>query len=158
MNHTADNRFNVFDVESDGQPYHWNLYCNRLKEKVYDGWFFFLDDDDWLSKSTSLAAISSYLNNPEEALIFQFFRGRRPKPLDPPVRTTDNGDMYLTEVIRGKIGGSCIVLHHSKKHLADWDGERAADYRFIKAISQTMPLRFVPIPFVQAGNNGRHGS
>src|SRR5688572_1853060 len=34
-----------FFVTPTGIPYHWNFYCNNLKERVTDGWFFYLDDD-----------------------------------------------------------------------------------------------------------------
>lgn len=58
----------------------------------------------------------------------------------------------------GKIGGSCIFLHHKQKNIADWKPHRAADYTFIKEVSEKLPLKFVKIVIVQTGNNGLHGN
>jgi hypothetical protein len=164
----------LFYVKSTGVPFHWNFYCNNLKERVTDGWFFYLDDDDWLHSPTVLEDIAPHLTNPNEGVICQFNRGVHAKPVygwGEQVRSRDTlegypgfnpttwGAWYVkpTAIIRGKIGGSCIFLHHSQKDIAHWDGQRAADYRFIKAVSEKIPLKFVPKVVVQAGNKGRRG-
>jgi len=138
----------VMFVDSTGVPYHWNFYCNNLKDHVTDGWFFYLDDDDYLKDNTALQRISEQLTDPREAVICQFMRGNKRKP-----------EVFTgpEDIIRGKIGGGCIFLHTTQKNIAYWDGKRAADYRFIKAVSEKIPLKFVPTVVTQAGNNGRHG-
>lgn len=150
-------KYTYFYVPPTNIPYHWNFYCNNLKEHVDEGWFFYLDDDDMLLNDTVLRTISSWLHDPNTGIICQFMRGSKPKPsLSAPNAMGRLIDPKV-DIVRGKIGGSCIFLHHSKKDLAHWDGKRAADYRFIKAIAERLPLYFVPRVVVQAGNNGRHG-
>jgi glycosyltransferase involved in cell wall biosynthesis len=146
----------IVPVENGGPRFSWNLYCNTLKEKVTAGWFMYLDDDDWLCDRICLKRLTTALKDPKEGIICQFFRGSQRKP-NPKFEHLRKGYFKPEAIIRGKIGGSAIVLHHSHKNLAHWDGEKAADYRFIKAVAEKIPLRFVPIPVVQAGNNGRHG-
>lgn len=152
--HFEIKRYELFTVEATGVPYHWNFYCNNLKERVKDGWFFYLDDDDWLIDKSCLERMSAHLNGPGNGIICQYNRGKKPKPVN--LKFT-NGVVNTESIILGKIGGSAIFLHHTHKNLADWDGKRAADYRFIKAIAEKLPLKFVKVVVVQTGNSGRHG-
>lgn len=142
----------IVKVAPSKKPFYWNLYCNTLKSEVHDGWFFYLDSDDKLTGPRCLHDISKHLTDPDTAVICQFLRKGKRKPdfINPGLMTSE-------QVIRGKIGGSCIFLHHSQKEIAFWDGERAADYRFIKQVSEKIPMTFVPIPVVSAENNGRRG-
>jgi glycosyltransferase involved in cell wall biosynthesis len=133
-------------VDKATTPYGWNLYCNVLKAHVKEGWFFYLDSDDFLIDKHCLENISKHLTDPDKAVICRFKRGNKVKPYP----GTD-------EVIRGKIGGSCIFLHHSQKDVAYWDGNRAADFRFIKQVQAKLELKFVDTVVVQTGNNGKHG-
>lgn len=144
--------FQVVEVERDGIQYHWNLYCNALKAQVTDGWFMFLDDDDELADKDCLKNIHGDLSE-EHGIICQFLRKNKIKP----PFNRDSFFMEPSDIIRGKIGGSCIILHHSHKNLADWDDQRAADYRFIRDVRATLPLKFVRKVVVRALNNGRHG-
>lgn len=153
--------FEIIRVKNTGVDFHWNFYCNNLKDKVQQGWFLYLDSDDWLVDPHCLANLAPHLTDPNEGVICQFNRGVNPKPVYDycEVFKRDNGHSYVkqTSIVRGKIGGSCIVLHHSQKDIAHWDGQRAADYRFIKAVSEQIPLKWVPVVVVQAGNKGRRG-
>ncbi len=127
---------------------HYNLHCNDLKEQVNDGWFFYLDDDDYLASPTVLEELSHHLF--EGALIVQFLRNNRT------VKPT--ATMMMEKVIkRGMIGGGCLVLHHSFKDVADWKGKPAADYDWIKDVADQVPTRFVPLVLQHTDNNGRHG-
>lgn len=152
----AELSFEMIRVNNTGLPYNWNLYCNELKERVKEGWFFYLDDDDWISRAESLQAIAPHLDDPNVGVICQYYRGRLAKPVslaNRPDRTVDPAS-----IVKGRIGGSAIFLHHSQKNIADWQGHKAADYTFIKSVSEKLPLKFIRIPVVQAGNGGRHGS
>lgn len=148
--------FEMIRVENNGEPYGWNLHCNDLKAQVKQGWFFYLDSDDWISKRISLNAIAQHLTNQNIGIICQYLRGRKAKPST--LVTRHDKTIDPESIVKGRIGGSAIFLHHTHKDLAMWDGNRASDYRFIKAISEKIPLKFVPIPVVQTGNSGRHGS
>lgn len=127
----------------------WNLYCNELKREVTDGWFFFMDDDDFLYSNDSLEHISRFLLNPDKGIICRFIRNGKAKP--------DIRMMQTSTVMKGRIGGGCIFLHHSKKFIADWDGEKSADFRFIKAVEEKIKLDFVNVIVQEAGNSGLFG-
>lgn len=137
-------------IEPNGNPYGWNLYCNTLKGHVKNGWFFYLDDDDYLVNKYALERIVPHLSE-DHGTLCQFNRGTLSKP------RLKTGEVHPSKIIKGKLGGSCIFLYHTHKNLADWQPRQAADYYFIKEVSEKLKLMFVPIPVVQAGNNGRHG-
>lgn len=129
-------------------PYYYDTYCNRLKEMVEDGWFFFLDDDDILTSPTALQELSEHLAGPHEAIICQFLRNGAPKPAD---------NYIQKRVIReGKIGLPCLVLHSKHKALSCLDGYKAGDYRYIKAVTDQVPTKFITLPLVDAGTRS-HG-
>lgn len=141
-------RYSHFLVHPTGDDHYWNLYCNQLKKEVYDGWFVFLDNDDYL-RPGSLKEIAQHLDDPAQGVICQFIRNKRPKPNDTLIRNK--------KILKGLIGGSCIILHQTHKYLAEWQSGPAADYRFIKAVSEKLPLKFVPVVVAIAGNGGLHG-
>lgn len=136
-------------IRNSNENHFWNLYCNELKKQVDDGWFFYLDDDDYLHNQNSLANIAKYLTNPDEGVICQFLRNGKPKPR--------RELMEAGRIEKGRIGAPCLFLHHSKKDIANWDGQRAADFRWIKDVEKQLPLKFVQVVVVEAGNNGLHG-
>lgn len=154
-------RYYILPLISTGVPFHWNFYCNNLKDRVTDGWFMYLDDDDYLAGPDKLKSMALVLEviDPGKGVICQFNRGTRAKPdfYKGDLYITDTGQVVPSSITRGKIGGSCIFLHHSQKDIANWDGKKAADYRFIRDVAAKIPLVFVPTVVVQAGNNGRHG-
>ena len=129
-----------------GHSFYWNLYCNSLKEQVKEGWFFFLDDDDYIESETAIEEAVKHLTNENEGVIFQFKRGEVKKP--------DNEYIKSKTIERGKIGMPCIFLHYSKKHLATFDGKPAADFRFIKEVSTKINLKFIPLVVVKADRIG----
>lgn len=134
---------NAIDVTPNkNHSFYWNLYCNELKKEVTEGWFFFLDDDDFLISNNALEKITDHLADPEIAIICQFQRWGTKKPSDQEIREQ--------KIIRGRIGMPCIFLHHSKKHLANFDGKPAADFRFIESIARALPVKFVPLVVVKA--------
>jgi hypothetical protein len=139
-----------YEFEVTPQPKHshyWNLYCNDLMNKVWDGYFMFCDNDDTLIDSQALTRIVPYLTG--DGVICQFLRNGRPKPSDKLIRDK--------RIERGRIGGGSLILHSKHKDIAQWDGEKGADYRWIKAVSEKVSLEFVPIVVQVAGNNGGHG-
>lgn len=114
----------------------YNLFCNDLKEKVNEGWMFFLDDDDFLNTPTALEEIAVELTNPNEAVICQFVRANgKPKPSD---ELMDRG-----MIVSGRIGMPCIILHSNHKNIAQFTNTENADFLFIKEVSQKLPCKFV---------------
>lgn len=135
------------NIENKSDHY-WNLYCNQLKSSVKSGWFFFLDNDDYL-RPGALKELSKHLTEDTDGIICQFERNGRPKPND---RLIGAG-----KIIRGHIGGGCLVLHSKHKDIANWDDQKAADYRWIKAVSEKVKLKYINLVLQVAGNNGLHG-
>ncbi len=113
----------------------YNLLCNNLKSMVKDGWFFFLDDDDVLVDPSALSRIASHLYDCDVAVICQFLRAGKPKPSDALIDSKS--------IVRGKIGMPCIFLHAKWKDLVDFGDTEDADYLFIKAVSERLPVKFV---------------
>lgn len=140
----------VFDALIQNEyPFYWNLYSNQLKALVESGWFFYLDDDDFLLNNFALENIQKHLINSDEAIICQMLRKGRAKP--PP--------HYIENKIieRGKIGAPCLFLHSKHKNLVDWECGKGADYKWIKEVSRKIEIKFVPLVVVRTGNNGLHG-
>lgn len=144
-----DIRCEVFPVQSkpEGVNY-WNLYCNELKDRAQDGFYLYVDDDDRLASPTVLQELSQFLF-PDHGLIVQFLRNGVPKP--------NSFLMAKKRIERGRIGGSCIVLHHSHKNLANWQPIPGGDFFYIKEVEKHIPLKFVPMVVVAADqkNNGK---
>ena len=67
-------------VQKGTEGYYWNLYCNELKERVTDGWFMFIDDDDFIYSKSAIGDIVKHLTNQEVGIICQFLRGQMRKP------------------------------------------------------------------------------
>lgn len=115
--------------------YFYNLYCNDLKSKVNEGWFFFLDSDDTLIDKYCVENLIPHLTNPNEAIICQFKRLVKLKPT--------NEQIDKREIVCGNIGMPCIVLHHSQKNISNFNDSSNSDYTFIKDVSQLIPTKFI---------------
>lgn len=113
----------------------YNLYCNDLKSKVTSGWFLYLDSDDTLVSDTCIEELLPYLTHEVGGIICQFKRLWKLKPSDEQI---DNH-----EVVCGKIGMPCIVLHHSQKNIARIGDETYSDYSFIKEVTTKIPTKFI---------------
>jgi hypothetical protein len=114
----------------------YNLLCNTLKAQVEDGFFFFLDSDDYIIPG-AIARIRPFLN-PDRALVIQMLRNGNPKPRVPSIE-------------RGRIGLPCIILHAKHKDLADVGGDEYSDYFWIRDICNKIPWKFLNVPLVDAG-------
>lgn len=134
-------------VQKGDSGYYWNLYLNELKERVNEGWFIIIDDDDFIYSKSAIADIVKHLTNPEVGIICQFLRGQMRKP--------GLVQMRNKTIKRGLIGMPCIILHHSKKNIAMFDGLPAADYRFISDVSKVLPLEWVEKVIVKTDRIGK---
>lgn len=120
-------------VEKD---YSYNLYCNVMKEQVSDGYFFFLDSDDVIIPG-AIEKIKPHLE-PGKALIVQMLRNGVAKPA-------------RAEIVKGRIGLPCLILHHSHKNIADVEAHEYGDFSFIQNVCKKIPWKFVAIPLVNVG-------
>lgn len=140
--------FDVINVTPGPGSHPWNDYCNNLKKQVKEGWFMFLDDDDELLNPYTIEQAVKYLTEPNRAVVFQMIRDGVKIPSDAEIR--------LKVIQRGSIGMPCIFLHHSQKDIAFFDSEKAADYRFVKAVSRKLKVKFIPHTIVKV-NGENHG-
>lgn len=115
--------------------YYYNDYCNFLKAKVPNGWFFFLDDDDYLVNGTALERIAQHFEG-NSAIICQMSRDNgKVKPSDEL--------MDLRQITSGKIGLPCLVLHSDHIALSDIAPVENGDYLWIKSITNAVEPKFV---------------
>lgn len=115
--------------------HHWNLYCNKLKLQVSEGWFMFLDDDDQLADPFAIEKLVQYIKPGSEGLVFQMERWGE--------RIPDSSRIRAGIIQRKNIGMPCILLPTRHRCLALFDGEKAADFRFIQAVSSKIRLDFI---------------
>lgn len=127
----------VFVSYRHHEPAFYNRYCNDLKELVKEGYFVFIDDDDYITNRFALEKIVTSLL-PDKANIVQMSRKGRRKP-------------FNCEIVSGKIGMPCIILRSEYKHMADFDGSMNADYKFIKEVADIMGCNYIPRVLVEAG-------
>jgi glycosyltransferase involved in cell wall biosynthesis len=128
------------------EPYGYNLYCNDLKAQVKEGWFFFLDDDDRLASDTVLEELVNGVIQfypPGHVFIVQFIRGNTVKPC-------------TTEIIMGKIGMPCIIMHSKNVNAIDFIAKEYADYTYIRAASERFDCTFLDLILVRTSRRG-HG-
>ncbi len=124
-----------FDEQGPRKDCSYNLICNAMKAAVQDGWFFFLDSDDTVIPGAA-AKIVPHLKT-DKATIVPFLRNGRPKP-------------RRAEIIRGKVGMPCLVLHASHKGIANVTSHIGGDYDWIKAVTERMPWEFINVPLVNS--------
>ncbi len=125
----------------------YNDYCNILKDKVKEGYFFFLDDDDVLSDNYVLERISKHLTS--DGVICQM--KRRNGSVKP-------SDIFIENrnVISGKIGMPCLVLKAEHKNIADITCDSNGDFIWISKVNSKIKLDFIKEVLVYSPFRG-HG-
>lgn len=116
--------------------YEYNGYCNILKAQVKEGFFFFLDSDDFII-SGSVKKILPRLDE-NKANIVQMLRKRNPIPRGPAIK-------------QGRIGMPCLILHSKFSGIADITEDNYGDYNWIRKVTELIPWHFIRIPLVNAG-------
>ena len=116
--------------------FYYNDYCNNLKGKVKEGWFFFLDSDDYLADDTVLEKLAEHLNDDYYAIVCQMSRDNgKVKPSD---EVMNSG-----EIISGRIGMPCLVLNSKLAFVADIPAVENGDYLWINEVVSKVPTKFV---------------
>lgn len=131
------------------KSFFYDNYVNELKNLVKTGYFFVLDDSDILSSTNALESLVRELND-SDGVLCQMSRNGRLKPR--------NDLMQTKRIIKGKVGMPCLVLKSEHKNLAYLDGSiGAADYYWIKEVSEKVKLKFCKIVLVECGerDNGK---
>ena len=110
----------------------FNDYFNQALTLIPDGHFiYYLDDDDELVDADWIKTI---IDNNTDLLIARFQLGK-----------SHNNALIGDEVVRGKIGGSCIAIRSAIAREFKWPSRGAGDFFFInKVINKYQPV-FIPI-------------
>jgi hypothetical protein len=130
----------VFDVflkpDKSLGPFFYNDYCNALKKHVSEGWFFFLDDDDYLANETVLEELSKHFDDDYHAIVCQMSRANgKVKP---------NDDLIKAGSIEsGRIGLPCLVLRSRLHHIANVPATENGDFSWIWNVVERVPTKFI---------------
>lgn len=116
--------------------YEYNGYCNILKSQVKEGFFFFLDSDDFIIPG-ALEKIKPRLQE-DKANVVQMLRKGNPIPRGAVIKP-------------GRIGMPCLILHSKFKDIADITEDLYGDFQWIKKVTELIPWHFIRIPLVNAG-------
>lgn len=134
--------------KSSDKPFYYDEYCNTLAKSVREGWFLFLDDDDYLHSPSVLRDLSQHFTGKHGAIICQFLRNGMPKP---------NGNYIRKGIIRdGHIGLPSLVLRAEHAGLLYLDGYKSGDYRAIERITQQVKTKFIELVVVETDRRS-HG-
>lgn len=131
---------NVFDVflkaDKSLGPFFYNDYCNKLKSHVTEGWFLFLDDDDYLAKNTVLEELAKHLDYNTQAVVCQMSRDNgKIKP--------SNDSIQKGIIESGRIGLPCLILRYDAKGWGDIPAVENGDFLWIKHITGIVPTKFI---------------
>ncbi len=142
----CDIGYTLIPVQPKSGQFFYNEYCNTLKSQVNGGWFFFLDDDDYLVNDGVLQELSTHLTDPDRPIICQFLRGGWHKP--------HHQQIEQKVFFEGQIGLPCLVLHSKHKNLADIHATESGDYMWIKEVSDKLDCLYVPLALVNSPERG----
>lgn len=115
-------------VES-GEKYKFNLYCNRLMDKVDDGWIMFLDDDDMLCHDHVFSMINEHLQDTNSLYIWKFLRP------DKEIYPKDINNIQL-----GEIDTTSFCFHNTHKRKSRWPDRQCGDYTFFSGLQQYLSI------------------
>jgi len=141
VNYIPENIKKIRD-EKSAKGYDYNLFCNVLKNEVKEGWFIFVDDDDFLVGDNALQTLVDNLPNEDEVLIFQILRNQKSKP--------NNRLIDEKRIIKGHISTQCFAVHSKHKNIADFTNIESGDYDFIRTATQKLKPIFKKIILVNS--------
>ena len=121
--------------------YKFNLYCNKLMDKVEDGdgYIMFLDDDDILLDQNALKTINECMDIGDTALIWKFARPDKIiYPLSFPVKF-------------GEIDTTSVCFHSKFKNLAKWGDKQYGDWKFYSVLFRELPSAPKVINYILTG-------
>jgi len=132
---------NFYDGPGITLQFKWaphNLYNNTGLEHVKDGYYMFLDDDDYLTNSRVIETLVNELEGEDTMLVFQMNMGGRLLP-DERAMNTRSVELY-------NIGSPCFMVHSKWSNSVKWDALKCADYRYVKALNGIIPkTKFVKL-------------
>jgi hypothetical protein len=119
------------------------LYMNDLMERVTDGWFMVMDDDDFFIKTNALEEIASHLEDPDTLYCWHM---RDPDGVIIP------GEEYFGKIEKNHIDVTCFAVHHTHKNDGKWLPYYAGDFYYINGLAEKMKkVEWVDNVFIQKG-------
>ena len=113
------------------KPIPYNLYFNKMYEKVENGWVMFLHDDDQLMKKDSVSTIVKHISDEDEML---FWRVQFPGALVLPKYIH-----FGKRPVCGNLTAIGFMFHSKYKDDAKWDNYSIGDYRVADALYDKIP-------------------
>lgn len=138
-------------VRTEERTAPWNLYLNRMMDRVTGGWVLILDDDDTLAVPTALQTIACKIHYPHQLIIWQMRW--------PTGRKIPEKDYFHRMPERKHIGMPCFAFHCTYIPKLRFDAKRAGDYRVVRQLYQeTLTQTWIPKVLIQTGNTGLVGA
>lgn len=103
----------------------YNLYLNRLHEKVEQGFIIYLDDDDMFADNSALSKIATVIDGDNNLVMWRVKVGDHIIP---------ENEYFGKPPQLYHIGGSCFAFHYAYQDLAKWDLWSCSDYRVVKRL------------------------
>lgn len=97
----------------------FDLYCEKIKNSIEDGWIMMLDDDNCFIHDNALAVINNYLTNNKTIVLWNFLR------LDQCVRSNPFKLTY------GEVDNCSFIFHNSVKYDGTYGDTYGSDFPFI---------------------------
>ena len=133
-NHPQIQYFYIEETCKD--KYKFNLYCNKLMDKINDGYIMFLDDDDIYLGNRCFEIIHHHIFN-NDMVIWKFLR---PDKVVHP--------NYNNKLILGEIDTSMTCFHYRLKNMSQWGSKQYGDYNFYKPLFENKNLKKKFINFI----------
>ena len=122
--YTTNNKIEFFFVEeSSKEKYKFNLYCNKLLNKVTDGYCLFLDDDNYILTERMLEMLN-WCSGEYKIITWNFLR---------PDRLIHKQNIK-DPLILGEIDTSNVCFCSSLKNESNWKDKQYGDYNFFKPL------------------------
>ena len=132
-----------------GPKFPYNLVINEVYPDITEGYFYGIDDDDYLLSDTIIEEMVEAAD--EDTLLLGRFQ-------------LANGKVIPAQKDFGKqpkigcIGGSCMFFHSKWLDYAKFDGWKCSDFRVIDRLYKTVPKTvFFDKVIMKCGNNGGQG-
>ena len=112
----------------------YNLYFNEMYKEIKDGWIMFLDDDDSFYSPSALEDLATSIeevSNTDALILWKVWA--------PGTETTiPSQNNFSKKPALGHITGQGFCFHYSHINKAQWDDERASDFRVINRLYNNM--------------------
>lgn len=144
------------DQHGPRDDYSYNLICNEMSNKIWVGWFFFLDSDDTLVPGSLWLLAKELEDKQPSLLICQFIRNGTLKPSRTQIKNR--------EIKKGNIGLPCAVVDCVWSDRFFVQDNESGDFQAIDSLARTLlnnetsqkGLVFSPFALVNSPKRG-HG-